>query len=82
MLLDKLMNVAPDKKLYSPAMYKQPAPVYMPKSLNIAVRKKENLRIEKENMALAKKLFTRTSNFKKTEFDRFYAETQVHKGRI
>jgi hypothetical protein len=63
-------------------MYKQPPPVFSPRSLNIIVRRKENLRIEKENEAIAQRLFAKASCFKKSEFDRSFAEAQSHRNRI
>lgn len=43
-----------------------------PKSLNINVRKQENLRIERENQAFAKKLFENKGNIQKKKIDQDY----------
>jgi deoxyhypusine synthase len=41
----------------------------MTRSLNILVRKRENERIERENHALAKRLFDKQSQISKKKFD-------------
>jgi hypothetical protein len=46
------------------------------KSLNLASRKKETDRIERENHAFAKRLFDRTSTVKKSLFDDEYKQHQ------
>lgn len=43
-----------------------------PKSLNINIRKAENLRIERENHAFAKKLFENKGNISKKRIDEDY----------
>jgi len=45
---------------------------FNPRSLNIAVRQREQDRIEKENHALAKKLFQNKASIRKSELDKFY----------
>lgn len=58
-LLQKLVEIGAGKNhgANGPAVYKhQRAASYKPTSLNISLRKKENDRIEKENLAFAKRL--------------------------
>ena len=54
----------------------------IPISLNIAQRRRENERIERENHAFAKRLFSNTGSIKKREFDQHYNEHIKHKIRI
>ena len=84
LLHKKLVEIAQGKKssINGPNNKHKRSDSYNPKSLNIAVRRKELERIEKDNMAIAKKLFENSSHFKKKDFDRFYAESCQHRDRI
>ena len=77
LLLKKLVEIAQGKKssINGPYNKHKRSDSYNPKSLNIAVRRRELERIEKDNMAIAKKLFENSSHFKKKDFNRFYAES-------
>jgi len=48
------------------------AGLYKPSSLNIVMRKMENERIERENHAFAKRLYTNTGSIRKIELDAQY----------
>ena len=54
----------------------------MRKSLNSEMRKRENDRIETENHAFAKRIFSGTSSIKKREMDDFFNKNSEHKHRI
>jgi hypothetical protein len=51
---------------------RRPVETVGPKSLNIAVRKKENDRIERENHNFAKRLFDRVGSLSKKRMDEEY----------
>jgi hypothetical protein len=46
------------------------------------MRKRENERIERENHAFAKRLFQNSGMIRKTDMDKFYEQSQLHKNRI
>jgi hypothetical protein len=46
----------------------------MVRSLNLAVRKRETERIERENQAFAKRLFEKQPNFDRRELDEAYKQ--------
>jgi hypothetical protein len=52
------------------------------KSLNIVVRKRENDRIERENHAFAKRLFSNLPTLKKRDMDVQYEQHVNHRSRI
>jgi hypothetical protein len=47
-------------------------PLFRPTSLNIVYRKNENKRIERENHAFAKRLYSNTGSIKKAALDAQY----------
>ena len=47
---------------------------FKPRSLNIAVRRQENERIERENHAFAKRLFSNHGSINKKQMDSAYAD--------
>lgn len=53
-----------------------------PKSLNIIVRKKENERIERENQAIAKRLFDRGGDLSKQKMDEDYYSHIRYKSQL
>lgn len=84
-LLNKLVDISAGRvpTHNGPAAYKKRhLSNFGPRSLNISVRKRENERIERENHAMAKRLFQNTGNIKKIELDRLYEESKVHGDRI
>jgi hypothetical protein len=84
-LLNKLVDISAGRVIThnGPAAYKKRHLSNLgPRSLNISVRRKENERIERENHAMAKRLFQNTGNIKKIELDRLYEESKVHGDRI
>lgn len=62
---------------FSPAPLATLTPVEKVKSLNIAFRKKENERIERENHGLAKRLFSNPSTISKRDMDKEF-QRQAH----
>jgi len=58
------------------------APPQGPKSLNIALRKKENERIEKENHAIAKRLFEKPGSLSKKRMDESWNQHIKLKHRV
>ena len=59
-----------------------PVPKQQPKSLNMVVRKRENERIERENHAFAKRLFSNPGIIKKREMDQSYEQYVKNRTRI
>lgn len=55
---------------------------FKPKSLNIANRRRDNARIERENHAFAKRLFSNSGSISKSALDRAYLEQLKIKQRI
>jgi hypothetical protein len=53
--------------------------MFQPQSLNLAVRKKETDRIERENHAFAKRLFEKQPVLRKDNLDRAYGEHLKYK---
>lgn len=53
-----------------------------PKSLNMAARKRETERIEKENHAFAKRLFDKQANFNKKKLDEEFKSHLKYKKQI
>jgi len=49
-----------------------PSEGFKPKSLNISVRRRDNERIERENHAFAKRLFSNSGSISKSALDRHY----------
>ena len=59
-----------------------PSEGFKPKSLNISVRRRDNERIERENHAFAKRLFSNSGSISKSALDRHYQEQLKLKNRI
>ena len=55
---------------------------FKPRSLNIAVRRQENERIERENHAFAKRLFSNHGSINKKQLDDAYAQQLKLRNRI
>lgn len=55
---------------------------FKPKSLNISIRRRDNERIERENHAFAKRLFSNSGNIKKSALDAAYQEQLKLRNRI
>ena len=82
-LLNKLVDISQGKNasINGPATYKK-AGGNGPRSLNIAVRKKETARIERENHAFAKRLFENGGTISVRKLDAEFMAQQEVKNRV
>jgi Hemingway/CFA97 len=84
--LKKLIDISEGKSpsTHGPAEYKhrRSFSTFNPKSLNIGARKRDQERIERENFALAKRLYNNTAQIQKHELERSYKENKLIGERI
>mmetsp|Transcript_60270 Transcript_60270/g.82824 ORF Transcript_60270/g.82824 Transcript_60270/m.82824 type:complete len:142 (+) Transcript_60270:188-613(+) len=68
-LLNKLVDISGGKRMSNSIALPKKNNQTGPRSLNIAIRKKENDRIEKENHAIAKRLFEKPGSINRKRMD-------------
>ena len=87
-LLNKLVDISQGKwsSVHGPSTNKQlkkrNAASVGPRSLNISVRRKENERIERENHAFAKRLYSNTGSISKKQLESDYRSIMNYKKNI
>jgi len=79
-LLNKLVEISAGK--WSTVKKEKESAEKGPKSLNMAARRKETERIEKENHAFAKRLFDKQANFSKKKLDEEFKNHCKYKKQI